>query len=185
MKGKSVVKRKFPVRLTEAAEKVLRENNGEAPPSETKKRCRSCRAWVKVVAQLKSDGLEVETCEHVMEDLEFLLSGDPPLVYVVWGGRDGYSALPISVAHFMGWRFASDEPRKIHLLGTVDDVAIGLCLEGEEELPTAASPSQDPHAEQHGEQKGLPETLVRFLQGRLRVARLDPRGGCDVFRPLE
>jgi hypothetical protein len=185
MRRESVVKRKFPVRLTEAAERVLRENNGEAPPSVTKKRCRSCGAWVKVVAQLKSDGLEVETCEHVMEKIEFPLSGDPPLAYVVWGGREGYSVLPISVARFMGWRFASAEPRKIHVLGTVDDVAIGLCLEGEEGLPAEASHSQTPCDEGHGEQTGLPESLVRFLQGRLRVARLDPRGGCDVFRPLE
>lgn len=85
----------------------------------------------------------------------------------------------------MGWRFASAEPRKIHILGTVDDVAIGLCLEGEEELPAEASYSQTPRDEGHGEQTGLPESLVRFLQDRLRVARLDPRGGCDVFRPLE
>ena len=143
------------------------------------------RAWVEVVAQLKSDGLEVETCEHVMDESEFPLSGDPPLAYVVWGGREGCSVLPISVARFMGRRFASAEPKKIHILGTVDDVAIGLCLEDGEELPTAASSSQASRDEQHSEQARLPESLVRFLQGRLRVARLDPRGGCDVFRPLE
>jgi hypothetical protein len=183
--GESVVKRKFSVRLTEAAEKVLRENNGEAPPSETEKRCRSCGVWVEVVAQPKSNGLEVEACEHVMEEIELPLSGDSPLAYVVWGEREDCSALPISAARFMGWRFASAEPRKIHILGAVDDVAIGLFLEDEEELPAGDQLQPGPARRRTWRAGGVARSLVRFPQGRLRVARQDPRGGCDMFRPLE
>jgi len=42
MRREPVAKRKFPVGLTGAAERALRENNGEAPPSVTKRRRRSC-----------------------------------------------------------------------------------------------------------------------------------------------
>jgi len=174
-----MVRKIFAVDLTDAAEEVLRANEGAAPPSRASKRCADCSARGEVFAQLTRDGLEVEApCEHIANRLD--PRGEP--AYLVWGGQVGYSALPLYAAWYMGWRFASPEVGFIHILGQRDGVVIGLLLEDEAEALALTRPGHMPC----GEQPELPEDLLEFLRQRIRVAQLDSHGAwIAVFQPLE
>jgi hypothetical protein len=173
-----MVRKIFAVDLTEAAVDVLDANEGAAPPSRAAKRCRACGARGEVTVQLTRDGLEVEApCEHIAEDLD--PHGEP--AYLVWGGQRGYSALPLNVAWYMGWKFASPEAGMVHVLGQRGGVVIGLLLMDEEEALSLARPGHMPC----GERVQL-EDLPEFLRQRLRVAQLDRHDSwVAVFQPLD
>jgi hypothetical protein len=174
-----MVRKTFAVGFTDAAWEVINANEGSAPPSRAAKRCTICGARGEAVVQLTLDGLEVEApCEHIANRLD--PQGEP--AYVVWGGRRGYSALPLNVAWYMGWKFASPEAGMVHILGQQDGIVIGLLLMDEAEALALTRPSHMPC----GEQPELPEDLLEFLRQRIRVAQLDRHGAwVAVFQPLD
>jgi len=174
-----MVRKTFAVDLTDAAQEVLDANEGAAPPSRAAKRCPECGAKGEAFVQLTRDGLEVEApCEHILNDID--PHGEP--AYLVWGGRRGYSALPLNVAWYMGWKFASPEAGMIYVLGQRDGIVIGLLLTDEAEMLALARPHHVPC----GEEPERPDDLLEFLRQRLRIARLDRHGAwVAVFQPLE
>jgi hypothetical protein len=174
-----MVRKTFAVGFTDAAWEVINANEGSAPPSRAAKRCTICGARGEAVVQLTLDGLEVEApCEHILNDLD--PHGEP--AYLVWGGRRGYSAIPLHTAWYMGWRFASPEVGFIHVLGHLDGVVVGLLLKDEAEALSLTRPSHVGC----GEEPDWPEDLLEFLRQRLRIAQLDRHGAwVAVFQPLE
>jgi hypothetical protein len=97
--------------------------------------------------------------------------------HLVWGGRSGYTVLPLYAAWYMRWRFAQDEVGVIHVLGQRDDQVIGILWASEDEWLQLTSRR---HL-QCGEEPALPN-MLEFIRERLRVAALD--GFVAVFRPL-
>jgi hypothetical protein len=174
-----MVRKTFAVDFTDAALEVINANEGAAPPSHAVKRCWKCGVRGEVTVQLTRWGLEVEApCEHIANDLD--PQGEP--AYVVWGGRRGYSALPLNVAWYMGWKFASPETGMVHVLGNQDGIVIGLLLTDEAEMLALTRPQRVPC----GEELEQLDDLLEFFQQRLRVAQLDPDGAwVAVFQPLE
>jgi hypothetical protein len=173
------MERRFPVELTSAAEDILCRAEGAAPPSVDVKACAECGARGKVIVQVEACGSEhvmyvSAPCEHI---LDMLGPDEGKPAYLVWGGRGGYSVLPLYAAWYMGWRFAQEEAGTIYVLGEKDGRVIGLLLKDEAEWLELTS-------RQHlqcGEQPALSNTL-EFTRERLRVAALDDF--IAIFRPL-
>jgi len=152
----------FCVELTDAAWDTLNGNQGSAPPSKWEGACPDCGARGWVTAQVTRGGLEIEApCEHLLA--RFSPSDPDPAAYLVWGGRRGYSVLPLDVAQKMGWRYAQGDAGLIEVLGHQGETVVGLLLDGEE-------PDD--------------KLDLDFLRGHLRVAHVDG-GRVAVFRPLE
>ena len=173
------MERRFPVELTSAAEDILCRAEGAAPPSVDTKVCPDCGVRGEVFMQVEAcDSGHVmrvtAPCEHI---LDMLGPDDGRPAYLVWGGRQGYSVLPLYAAWYMGWRFAQDEPGIVEILGEKDGQVIGLLLANEAEWLELTSRR---HL-QCGEEPALLNTL-EFIRERLRVAALD--GFVAVFRPL-
>jgi hypothetical protein len=173
------MERTYPVTLTSAAEDVLRRAEGAAPPSVDAKACLDCGARGEVFMQVKASEsgyvMYVSApCEHIL-DMLGLDEGKP--AYLVWGGRGGYSVLPLYAAWYMGWRFAQEEAGTVYILGQKDGQVIGLLLKDEAEWLELTSRA---HV-QCGEEPTLSNTF-EFIRERLRVAALDDF--VAVFRPL-
>ena len=173
------MERRFPVELTSAAEDILCRAEGAAPPSVDTKVCPDCEVRGEVFMQVEACGSEhvmyvSAPCEHIL-DMFGIDEGKP--AYLVWGGRGGYSVLPLYAAWYMNWKFAQAEGGTIYVLGQKDGQVIGLLLKDEAEWLELTS-------RQHlqcGEQPALSNTL-EFIRERLRVAALDDF--VAVFRPL-
>jgi len=169
-----------PVTLTPAAEEVLAANQGEAPSSEVRRACLECstRGWVRV--RVTMDGMEVEApCRH----LGALYGGRArgQTAYEVWGGRPGYSVLPLAVAGRMGWRFAQAEPEFIHVLGRVGEIYLGIALRDEAEGLALSRPNHLAC----GAEWPLPDDMLRFFGERLRVAVPERPGLPAVWRAAD
>jgi hypothetical protein len=177
-----MIRKTFEVELTEAAWETLRANEGNAPPSKVELDCTRCGASGEVTAQVTAEGLTVEApCEHLLQSVSPL--DEPAPAFLVWGGRPGYSVLPLSVAGKMGWKFAQEEPGFIHVVARWENAVVGILLTDEAEALALTRP----HHVACGEEPEVPENgdMLEFLRKRIRVALLDHSSGIAVFRPVE
>jgi len=102
------MERRYFVELTPAAEDVILRAEGAAPPSVDTKTCPECSARGEVFMQVEApeSGYVMYVsapCKHIL-DMLGLDEGKP--AYLVWGGRGGYSVLPLYAAWYMNWKFA-------------------------------------------------------------------------------